>query len=578
MILNKIQSHVFVVVTVILLMGVSGWTSQAQPVAAMPTFSPAAGTYSGTPSVSISCSDPSASPYYGLNFQGDPTTSSPRYTSPLSLTTSTTVAAVCAAPGYVTSPVAASTYILTTTPTPSTISFEVNPKIGASWIPANFLGFSYEASELKRIWGPAPVPPNPEFIATNTTFVNLLKNLGSGTLRFGGLSVDHAYWSRNPEETFPGSGAQAVIYPADVDQLFAFAKQAEWGVIYGLDLGIDNPSMAADEASYVSQIGRQNLVAFEIGNEPNGYAQNGTRPSTFTYADYESEFNSYFSAIEAEDSGAPIAGPVTWEGQWFPQFFQDEHQNIVLGDTHYYANDYTNPLIFEPSQVVPILDTFAPLWDPTTLSALDQPYNLPVRMAETNSEWEIYSQGDISNTFLAALWGTDYLFQLLSQGFVGMNFHGSVDFTCGTTYVGVSPLCLTNGNMTPGPLYYAMLLFHYAAAHGRTVPVNFTTNHNITAYAILQDNDTRLNVVFINKDPSNPVNAMIHPGATYTQAFANLLTAPSLLATTSVTFAGHAVNTDGTWSPGPSTKVDASGGVYNVNVPPATAIVVSFQK
>src|SRR6185295_8608922 len=97
----------------------------------------------------------------------------------------------------------------------------------------------------------------------NTTLVNLLKTLGSGTLRFGGNDVEFTVWT-------PSSAALAgtQLGQAHLTRMFAFSGKVGWRVILGLNLGENNPARAADEASAAIQQGGSQLFALEIGNEP----------------------------------------------------------------------------------------------------------------------------------------------------------------------------------------------------------------------------------------------------------------------------------------------------------------------
>jgi hypothetical protein len=86
-------------------------TSGTENNAATPTFSPVAGTYYGTQSVTISCTTPANTIYYTTDGT-TPTASSTAYATPISVSSSETVNAICTASGYSTSAVASSNYVI----------------------------------------------------------------------------------------------------------------------------------------------------------------------------------------------------------------------------------------------------------------------------------------------------------------------------------------------------------------------------------------------------------------------------------------------------------------------------------
>lgn len=81
------------------------------PTCATPTFSPVAGTYTEAQTVSISCATASSTIYYTTN-GSDPTTSSSVYTSPLTVSSTQTIKAIAAAPGYSNSAIGSATYTI----------------------------------------------------------------------------------------------------------------------------------------------------------------------------------------------------------------------------------------------------------------------------------------------------------------------------------------------------------------------------------------------------------------------------------------------------------------------------------
>jgi hypothetical protein len=88
-------------------------TSTTAPIAATPTFSPAAGTYATTQTVTISDATSGSSIYYTTN-GATPTTSSTKYTAPITVSNSQIVQAIAVATGFSQSAVASSSYTITT--------------------------------------------------------------------------------------------------------------------------------------------------------------------------------------------------------------------------------------------------------------------------------------------------------------------------------------------------------------------------------------------------------------------------------------------------------------------------------
>ena len=83
-----------------------------QPTAAIPTISPNGGTFSSPQSVTLSSTTPSAAIYYTLD-GSTPTPASTEYTSPLTISTNTTIKAIASAPGYLQSTVRSATFSFT---------------------------------------------------------------------------------------------------------------------------------------------------------------------------------------------------------------------------------------------------------------------------------------------------------------------------------------------------------------------------------------------------------------------------------------------------------------------------------
>lgn len=107
----------------LLLFGCGGGSSSSALtlVAAAPTFTPAAGSFSSTQSVSIADTTSGASIYYTTN-GSTPTASSTLYSSAISVSSTTTIEAIAVASGYNNSPAASATFTIATPAAAPTIA------------------------------------------------------------------------------------------------------------------------------------------------------------------------------------------------------------------------------------------------------------------------------------------------------------------------------------------------------------------------------------------------------------------------------------------------------------------------
>jgi hypothetical protein len=443
-----------------------------------------------------------------------------------------------------------------------TVAVTAHPETPGYTIAPNFLGLSFE------IWDAIN---NPRL--ADPVLEQFLVNLGPGVLRFGGNTADGHWW--NPTTRVSRSDGAPVITNADFETLFAFSRAVGWPVIYTVNLVNLQPDTAAGEVHALAAAGGSSLLGVSIGNEPDHYVSDGLRPSGWGWSQLQTEWDSYATAIQARTSGVGFVG---LDGccaaalGWLPAFVSAESPRLVLGAHHIYpewvgATPGTN---YFPS--IPDL-----LSSGTTSRVTGDAVELyqalggkvPLRITETNSVASGGTSG-VSNVFAATLWGMEHMYTLAEHGVVGVNFHGSLS---GGIY---QPLDGTPGNYTARPLYYAMLAFHNAA-QGRTVPVAITEHTSVAVHATVGADGT-LRVTAINRDPLTNVQVRINPGTgTYSHAGTLRLTAPSLSATSGVTFAGSGVSSTGVWTPGNQEPVYTKGGIYAVSVPAASIAIITLQ-
>lgn len=442
----------------------------------------------------------------------------------------------------------------------------VHADLPGAVIPPDFLGLSYEKSVLAEA----------HFRQDNAEMSNLCRNLGGGVLRFGGNKLETTCWEL--KATFAAKAgpvkAKQFIEPANLDNLYAFAKQSGWRVIHGLNLAASNPAMAADEAAYALQVGGPTVLAFEVGNEPDFYPRHALRSTNYVYRQYRSEAEAEQRVILARSPNAPMAGPATTKFcTWFPDFVSDFKGRVVLATSHFYslsaksenrsaANFASVENLLSASTKRDWLSMIG------KVQGASRAAGIPFRLGECNSVSGGGTDG-VSDVFAAALWGADFLFDVAEQGVAGINFHG------GFSDRGYTPFCFRNQHYHPHPLYYAMLLFHQAG-HGRVVPVECHAAANLAAHAVLGD-DGKLRVVLINKSLGQIVAVSVASGLLRENAEVIRLTAPSVASKDGVTLAGRAVGRDGTWTPKPGESVQCVEGKFEVALPPASAAIVTVR-
>ena len=102
------------------------------------------------------------------------------------------------------------------------------------------------------------------------------------------------------------------------------------------------------------------------------------------------------------------------------------------------------------------------------------------------------------------------------------------------------------------------------------------TSINFSAYAVGAAGSTK-NVVLSNKDRTTTVHATVDVGAAISSAGAMRLEGPALEATTGVTLGGVAIGADGGFTPDAPEALAVSGTTFTVDVPPASAVLVTAQ-
>lgn len=468
--------------------------------------------------------------------------------------------------------------------TPNAASREVSITIRTDHpqreVPRHFLGLAVEKEQLN----------SGEFVRENVQLTHLLKNLGAGTIRFGGSSTDYTAFVP-VESQLPSScliKKKRAIAPAAIEEMFRFVERANWQVIYSLNLGCFAPNAAAQEAAYVNSVSRGRLLAFEVGNEPDMLHLQGFRKAPYGAAAFLEQYHAYRLALQSAIPEVRLSGPGTGSFvngvTWLPRFLTAAPDRLAFASVHFYpmvrADDLPRgiPAIPESSPVFPtIAHLLNSKFPQLAMSHIFAPqmqaaaaHRLPFRITEMNSVARGGKSG-VSDTFASALWILDYSFRFLNLGADGINV--TTDLPSGSVY---SAIQMKDGVHVARPIYYGMLFFHQAA-QGRVVPTEIETGTpelNFSAYSTLGP-DRTLRVTLINKEAALTVRARIQiAGEGYRAARMIRLSAPSLDAQSGVELGGEAVKSDGSWHPKRWEAIKEESGTLFVSLPPGSATLV----
>lgn len=446
------------------------------------------------------------------------------------------------------------------------ISLLANVNIGTTpgrSISPTFMGLSHEWANAQAIMGSAQT-------GVNSIYRQLLTNLmayGSGpiNIRVGGNSTD-----------VTGEPTQTTIQPF-VELSNALGVQFELGV----NLGANKVGLATDQATaYASQMPAGSLLAIELGNEPDLYSQNGWRSSSYTFANYYGDFNTFSQSIlPVLPTGTKLMGP-SWGFLTSVSNINNFMATGATGVSMISQHNYGTTIVSNPPMDTLLAPTAATAGPRAVVSevALAHANGVPFRMGETGA-MALGGVSGISDAFSAALWSVDSMFEYANVGVDGMNWEASVNYNnpftfTTTTSHGVSTYALSSIN----PVYYGMLLFQSATPQGAEfLPVSLSTTANLKAWATVDGTGTP-RLVIINKDETATGSVSVNlPG--FTQAQVLRLSAPSYQSPNGITFGGQTMDgsQDGTIQGTQTVETYTStNGTFQIPMPVTNAVLVTF--
>jgi hypothetical protein len=463
----------------------------------------------------------------------------------------------------------------TPTPTPATpppVAITIDPFDPGLPVPERFLGLSFEAAALGQI----------AQYGTRGDLVNLLRSLGPGVLRFGGITADeNVAWS--DAATPPPPWASSTIGPAQLRALGVLARRSGWRILLTVGLAHYEPAAAAREVAAAHRALGPYLAAVEIGNEPDAYGRHGFRELPWIAQGYVEEVSSYREAIEALTPGVPIAGPDVSGSGAFAEWGEEEalaQTPALLTGHHYPLGCAQTP----PPSIEALLSSAArgrAAHSLETYLAVSRAHGIPLRIDETNTV-SCGGVAGISNTFASALWASGYITQAMAAGTAGINLEGNPANCNGyTPLCAPTPAALASGRLRAQPEWYALLLTR-ALVGDRPLPTTISAEGepNLVAAAFAEP-DHAMKVVLANNEPpgAGPLALRLNVGPGMGAASVLALTASSPSALGGVLLGGHTVAPDGVWkAPARTQSVATHAGILTLQLAPSSAELVSVSR
>jgi len=418
------------------------------------------------------------------------------------------------------------------------------PEDHSDFIDPSFAGFGIEPSNLFSFTGNAE--PNE---LTFTLIENLANYTGAPPhIRLGGNTADYMVfsedqqqytWINNPSAS--GQGAYASDHMLIGPKFFEVANRFPEGtpITWGLNLAyqetdyIDRIVTMAQQV--IDGIPRLKLVSFEIGNEPDLYAQNGFRTGAWGGDVYVQEWLDRASALWQQvlkpnklpsnffEPGATASTIGTsfqvqdLESLGVAVQANDSSTSYVASwnqhDYYYYISVSTFPLtLYHFMTLSTTKDQFA-AWETQVQQAQDTPY--PYALREMCSVGPIGYAG-ITDTFGAALWTLNFFLYAASLNISSVQMH----MTDNSNASAWQPIEMYGRQPFVRPNYYGYVAFdqiigpscqaQVAAIDNLAYPGDY--GGRVEAYSVYQDGQLDT-IVVIN---ANMVNVSQTPKASLT--------------------------------------------------------------
>ncbi len=449
-------------------------------------------------------------------------------------------------------------------PVLQTATLALHPGQTGPVIPHNFVGLSYETQQLSQ----------PDFFSpANAGLIAQFRALAPhGVLRLGGNTSDVGWWKPTPASQKPPLPANVdlqvppgerspedlayAVTPEAVRNLRGFLDATGWTCLYGINLGTNTPALAAEQAVFAAQTLGPKLEYFQIGNEPDGFPHRFRDKAKWNANAYFDDWLAAANAIRARVPSAKFGLPDTaGNPDWYAivvtrllALAEHDRPDIAALTHHYYfSGPPSNPKaniddLLKPDPRVDKL--YGDIHAAAARLSDGEHRTVPYRMTEGNTCYRGGKPG-LSDVFAASLWAADYLLNLASLGYAGVNLHGGegkmVADSLGGSLPGealmadpkaphprpfYTPIADIDGKFIAEPVSFGMRLAQQFAG-ATIIPHDFDPGPaNATAYAAKMP-DGRILVALINKDPTRDLEVTTEGDWAVDQ----MLTADSLTST-----------------------------------------------
>lgn len=407
-------------------------------------------------------------------------------------------------------------------------------------VSSSFVGVSIEYPTLPSYAGDDPRAINP-------VFEELVRNLAPKqrpSLRISGASADRSWWPI-PHHTRP-AGVSYAITSRWIAVASALSRRLHARLILGLNLEAGDLSLTAgEERALAGGIGRQQIDAFEIGNEPELYTRPyfrrgrrrfSGRSRGWSFPAFEREFSRTAHTIAA----VPLAGPDTGSPRWIADLdrFLGDEPRVSLATVHSYPLKRCGSSPVTPNQLLTVGTARGPAEYLARYADVAHRHGARLRVDEMNAVSCGGAPG-VSDAFAAALWAPDALFQMARVGIDGVNIHSNP-----ASYGRLFSFRHYHGSWRARvkPEYYGLVLFARAAPPGsRLLKISGASDPALRVWATRAP-DGRLRVLVINEGNGADTLGVTIPGATSRAKLERLL-APSVGARAGITLAGQSFGT-----------------------------------